>query len=200
MRPFAFALSAGVAIVACSSSSAKAPGGGAIDCPWLASMQDCWATTLAAASSCLPPRTAAPAKLSADAKACTYQGGAVIAFDDPLVFPIPDGKLWRFTLTTNGAQCLRLTQPADGSGYTLTTSAGTVTDSVSGTIQIGCPDGSQWVGKSVYDLFSCGSDGGAASGGLPGVSAMMGTSNPNSVTFSIFGGQSGPMQVFSCGQ
>jgi hypothetical protein len=198
---------AGGVVVACSSSSSGLSGA-PLDCNWLSS-QNCWKTTVAAASSCLPATSVdggvgpgPQGKLSADGKTCTYPtGGAVVTFDSPLTFPLPDASHadWNFTVTTGSTQCMRFTQPGPQQGFTVATSAGTVSETVVGEgIQIRCPDGSEYAAQNALDLLSC--TGGLSA--LPGDewSSASGSGGPNDVTFLVLTGAPQGTEVFNCSQ
>ena len=183
-----------LAVAACGSSdSHNGSGGGALDCAWLAS-DNCWKTTVAAASSCLPA-SSATGTLSTDGKTCTFSGGQTVTFDSPLSLPIsstsPDIN---FTVSMNGAQCLTF-EKQGANGFQVTTSAGTASVGSNGisTETVTCPGGAQVSNANAISLLSC--DAGVF-GGLPGDTY---SSSDTSVTFGIVGTSgAGSIQVFQC--
>jgi hypothetical protein len=154
-----------------SADGATTTGSGALDCTWTEG-NNCWKTTAAAATSCLPP-VGEDGALSADNSTCTYTSGAVITFDPPLVFPMPSDPNFNFTITTGGQVCL---QYADTSaGFTLTVGGQTVTEKLAGVgIDVSCPDGTSYATSNGLNLLDC--DGGTL-GGLPGREWSSGTTS-----------------------
>lgn len=182
-----------LALLACGGSSSS-PGGPPLDCAWLAGSANCWKSTGAAASGCLPA-SSATGKLSADLKSCTFTTGQVVTFDPALTLPLPQNPSFNFSVTSGGAACFAFVQP-DQKDFSETTSAGTVSVSAGGASEIvTCPDGSSAsasVQQALQDL-SC--DAGAF-GGLPGTSW---SSSSTSVSFSLLGaGSGGVLPVFDC--
>jgi hypothetical protein len=177
---------AAIAAAACGSSDRK------LDCAWLAS-NNCWKTTVAAAKPCAPS-SSSTGKLSADGKACSYDGGASVSFADPVVLPLPDNKAWNFTVTNGGATCVSF---QSGSSIALTTSAGTVRETTSGFgVTIACPDGSRYSAENAFELLGCGGDGGSINfGDLPGHATF---SSDASVSLSLIGGADGGVHLFTC--
>jgi hypothetical protein len=170
----------------CSNSN---DAGASLDCAWLAS-DNCWKTTAAAAASCLPA-TSAMGKLSADLTTCTYPTGQVVTFDPPLTLPLPEQPLFNFSITTNGMQCFAFHQPNQG-GFTMTTSAGTVTTGGSLAYSVSCPDGSKYSTTDALELLAC--DAGTF-GGLPG---DFEASTNTSVTMSVLGTGEMAVEVLNC--
>lgn len=173
-----------LAMAACGGSAA-----GSLDCAWIAG-DNCWKTTLSAASSCLPG-SGATAAFSTDRQSCSYTGGPQVAFTGAVPNPVSADQLWNFTLATNGQTCLKLEQP-DGSTFRLTTSAGTVTATASGSDEVvTCPDGKRYAGNGLA-LLDCGS-----LTNLPGRSSSYGTATAD---LSLLGGNTsnGAVHVFTC--
>ena len=145
-----------------SSSGANA----SLDCAYLAS-DNCWKTTAAAASSCLPPSTETGV-LSADGSTCTYASGDVVTFTPPLVLPLPSAVTWNFTVeTSGGASCLAYHDDGNGA-VTLTVDGQTVKETTPGGLAIAltCPDGKTYSNPNAFTILSC-PDAGLL-GGLPG--------------------------------
>jgi hypothetical protein len=176
-------------------------GGGAptLDCAWLAG-DNCWKTTVAEASSCLPPSTETGV-LSADGATCTYASGAMVTFAPPIVLPMPATShevKANVTVTNAGVDCLRFENVASG-GFKLVVKGQTVQEGPSGGlgIAVSCPDGTQYSNGNALDLLNCGGDGGAIFGGLPGSAwSWSGTS----ISFELIGasGSTGAQPVVHC--
>lgn len=178
-------IGAAALLAACGSK------GGELDCAWLAG-NNCWKTTAAAAASCIPGNTET-GTLSSDGRTCTFSGGKTVSFDDPLVIPVPSDKQWKFTVNSNGQQCLRYEDTSTQS-LKMTTEAGTVTESGSGFgLSVSCPDRATYSTSNGWALLSCGGDAGLAS--FPGNSWYY---SGNAVSFRILGTQNGSMTIFSC--
>jgi hypothetical protein len=180
---FLFCLIAAAVSLSCGAAK------GQLDCNWLAT-NNCWKTTFAAATSCLPNSNEI-GTLSADGLTCTYASGAVVTFDNPVVLPVPNGTQWKFTISNAGQQCFRFEQPTDKSSK-LTTSAGTVTQSSSGlTFDISCPNGSAYEAGNGLQLLSC-------PNGLTGMPGVIWSDTSMSLSFGVLGTGSAQGQVFSC--
>jgi hypothetical protein len=177
---------AALVLAACSSSGSSAV---TLDCAYLASADNCWKQSVAAAATCVPSASAV-GTLSADKKTCTYADGTVVTFDPAFD---PTAKSGSFTITSGGKQCLHF-QGQEGAGLTLTTSLGTFQEAVTGVggVTLTCPDGSAHAGDG-FSLLSCPSDGGSF-GGLPGTQ----TNSSTSPTFSLLNGPTGTLLLFSC--
>ena len=168
-----------------SGSLAGAP----LDCAWLDG-NNCWKTTVAAATSCVPD-TSTRGTLSADGKTCTYASGTTIDFATPVVLPLdPENQPdWNFTVTTGGQQCMSY-ESTESSGLTLTVEGMSVSEKDQGFgLQITCPDGSQYAASNGLDLFSCLLQDG------PGT---IDSWSDTSVTLGLLDGSSTPPQVFDC--
>jgi hypothetical protein len=148
---FFFSLSSSAAlVVACgtSGSSSGSPAG-TLDCNWLTG-PNCYKSTLSPALGCLPDPNA-KGTMSADGKTCTYAGGQVIAFDNPVKLPLASKALLTFTVTSGGTQCLKVNQATNG--FTVTTSAGSfVWTSDGGAVSATCPDGSSYAASEASAL------------------------------------------------
>src|SRR5512134_1666378 len=92
-----------------------------LTCEWLAG-DNCWKAAVAEAGACVLDDST-DGTLSADGTSCTYPGGERVSFDEPLVLPVPDGKVWHFTLESAGSQCLRFDE--NGSHRLITASGET---------------------------------------------------------------------------
>jgi len=161
---------------------------------------NCWKTAVASVVGCLPPASARGV-YSANGATCTYSGGIVITFMPAMVLSmtasVPD-----FTLTSNGAPCLRYAQTNAGTSVTMP--AGTVTFSgqVDGGIiterTVTCPDGTVYSGPAAA-LASCQGDVPAFDQGLGGF--QIDDAAPVT-TFSTallgVGGDAGVVSVFAC--
>jgi hypothetical protein len=179
-----------MSMAACSSSSnSGGAGAGGLDCAWLAG-DNCYKQTVAVTASCLPA-SADQGVLSQDGTTCTYPSGHVVTFDSPLVIPPPMDPIWKFTVTYQGQTCLRV-DGSPQSRFSVTTSAGTFTENVSGLgVDVTCPDGHGVSNSNALDLLSC--DGGLAI--FPGTE--WGSSN-TSVSFGLLGTGGSPTHVFDC--
>jgi hypothetical protein len=195
-RLTSLAVGAMLPLLACgsSSSSSSASSGGSLDCAWLASSSNCWKSTGAAASNCLPA-SSDTGKLSTDLKSCTFTTGQAVTFDPALTLPLPQQPNFNFTVTSGGNACFSFTQP-DQHDFSETTTAGTASVSASGAAEVlTCPDGSSVSGSAQQVLQDLSCDGGAL-GGVPGT---LWTSSNTSVTFTLLGaGTGGDLPVFSC--
>jgi len=180
-------------VVGCGGSSGG--GSGNLDCNYLAG-DNCWKTTAAMASSCLPPMSETGV-LSADGSTCTYASGDVVTFTPPLVLPLPDTPKWNFTVKTSaGAPCLGYVDDAVG-GITLTVQGQVVKETPQGTIglKLSCPDGSSYANSNAFNLFSC-PDASLLSD-LPGA-AWSFDDNSVSLSLTASGTSSSGEPVFSC--
>lgn len=176
----------------CGGSSAS------LDCAYLASDNNCWKTTAAAASSCLPLE-AEVGVLSADRSTCTYASGDVVTFTPPLVLPLPSTPTptWNFTVKTgSGASCLAYQDDGNGA-VTLTAEGQTVQETTPGglSIALSCPDGKTYSNSNAFSLLSCPDAG--LFGGLPGIGW---SSSDTSVSVSLVGTSAayGSIPVFNC--
>lgn len=176
-----------VAGSACSSSGAANVA--TLDCAYLASADNCWKQSVAAAATCVPPASSV-GSLSADKKTCAYADGTVVAFDAAFD---PTAKSRSFTITSGGKQCLRFSSQ-EGAGMTLTTSLGTFQETISANaaLTLTCPDGSAHTGAGL-SLLSCTSDGGSF-GGLPGYE----TSSSTVATIALVNGPTPTLVLFNC--
>jgi hypothetical protein len=161
-------LALGAVVIGCAGCGGSSSGSNAsLNCAYLAS-DNCWKTTAAASSSCLPP-SSETGVLSADGSTCTYASGDVVTFTPPLVLPLSSTPNWNFTVkTSSGASCL--TYQDDGNGaITLTVDGQTVKETTPGGLAIAltCPDGKTYSNPNAFNLLSC-PDAGLLDG-LPGV-------------------------------
>ena len=178
---------------ACGGSSGGASS--SLDCAYLAS-DNCWKTTAAMASSCLPPMSETGV-LSADGSTCTYASGDVVTFTPPLAFPLPDMPKWNFTVKTGtGAPCLGYIDDGDG-GITLTVQGQTVKETPQAPLglTLQCPDGTRYANSNAFTLFSC-PDAGLLDG-LPGAGWSFDATSV-SLSLSAAGASSSSEPVFSC--
>lgn len=161
-----------------------------LDCEYLASEDNCWKTTTTAATSCLPPSDMIGV-LSADNTTCTYPTGQVITFTPALVLPLGNDHQWNFTITNNGAPCLEYSD--DDDGFVLTSSAGTVSESLDGReLEISCPDGTSFSNSNALELLSCPD---SNFGNLPGNTSSSGST---SVQFGLLNTGEDILDVFEC--
>jgi hypothetical protein len=163
--------------------------GAPLDCAWLAS-NNCWKTTVAAAASCVPdPSTRGT--LSADGTTCTYASGTTVDFATPVVLPIDSEPPWHFTVTTAGQQCL--TYDADpNSDLALNVQGMSISEKSAGlSLQITCPDGSQYAAPNAFDLLQCDDFFTDAPGNED-------SGTDTSVSLGLLDGTSMPLQVFDC--
>jgi hypothetical protein len=186
-----FVVGAGFAIGCGGSGSANT-----LTCSYLASSDNCWETTAAAAPSCLPPPSEI-GTLSADGSTCTYASGDVVTFTPPLVLPTTSSMAWNFTVTTSsGASCLSYVDNGNG-GVTLTVQGQTVKETNPGGLSIAltCPDGTTLSNSNALSLLSC-PDAGFL-GGLPGASW---SDTNTSVSLSLLANLPGAygIPVFNC--
>jgi len=179
------------AIASCSSSGSSEGSSASLDCNWLGKEDNCYKTTVAAATACLPAMGES-GTLSQDNRTCTYASGIVVTFDQALVLPIPNQAIWNFTVARQGQNCLRYEEPSDSS-FRVTTSAGTFGESVTGLgLTVTCPDGTSFSNSNGLDLLSC--DGGFL-GGLPGNAS---SGSDTTAVFSLIGTSGGATPVFDC--
>ncbi len=182
-------------VAACGGSSSS---GKKLDCAYLAG-DNCWKTTAAAATSCLPADSEV-GTLSADGKTCTYASGTVVTFASALVLPLPDtgSTNWNFTVTgADGQPCLAYKDDGNG-GLTLTVQGQSVKEGAAGGLGVSltCPDGTTYSNSNAFELFSC-PDAGFL-GGLPGATwSDTSTSISLALLATSSGGDSG-LSVFSC--
>ena len=98
----AVGLALGTVVFGSSGCGGGSSGGSSasLDCAYLAS-DNCWKTTAAAASSCLPAESEI-GMLSADGSTCTFATGDVVTFTPALVLPLPTATTptWNFTVKT----------------------------------------------------------------------------------------------------
>lgn len=195
MRRFVAVAAIGLAgaVAGCGGSSGGASS--TLDCSYLAG-NNCWKTTSALASSCLPPMSETGV-LSADGSTCTYASGDVVTFTPPLTFPLPDMPKWNFNVKTgSGASCLSYIDDGNG-GITLTVQGQTVKETTQGALGLAlrCPDGTSYANSNAFSLFSC-PDAGLLDG-LPGT-GWSSSSTSVSLTLSATGTSSSDQPVFSC--
>jgi len=128
---------------------------GVLDCTWLEGSANCWKSTFAPATSCLPPTTES-GTLSADNKTCTYASGVVVTFATPVVLPIPNLATWDFTITGAGGQpCLQF--KTDQTGLSLTVGGQTFKEQflIGNGLAFTCPDGFLVQAPDAYPLLTC---------------------------------------------
>jgi hypothetical protein len=156
----------GAVVIGGAGCGGSSSGSNTLDCAYLAS-DNCWKTTAAAASSCLPPSSEIGV-LSADGSTCTYVSGDVVTFTPPLVLPLPSTPTWNFTVkTSSGASCLAYQDNGNGA-INLTVQGQTVKETSPGGLAIAltCPDGKTYSNSNAFSILSC-PDAGLL-GGLPG--------------------------------
>jgi hypothetical protein len=131
---------AALVAAACSASSPASS-----DAPECGQVDDCLGAAETALTSCLPPADAVGV-LSADRMSCTYATGQVIAFDAPVLLPVPSGGSGAptFRLTTNGKPCVGYGREGTSSitEYSVTTAGGTTTQTLTSPGHIRCGSGS----------------------------------------------------------
>ncbi len=175
---------AALALVVTGCSKSTAP----LDCAWLSGM-NCWKTTVQAASACAPPKSAS-GTFDLRRKLCAYGEHALVSFSEPVPVSPPQTQRWNFVMLAGGAGCVKLEQPDDHT-FRVTTTAGTVTVSSTGTDEvITCPDGTRYAANALALLAACGDS------NLPGTFA----SGAGTVSFSLLGGPSGDVHLFKCGE
>ncbi len=192
MMRFSFVLLL-LAPVACSSSGGSGNAGGAdsLDCTLIGKADNCYKTTVAPATSCLPDPALAGV-LSSDLATCTYGSGFVVTFNPPLVLPVTTDTLINFEVAQQGQSCLKYEEP-NQDGFRVTTSAGTFTETLSGAaLTMTCPNGASYSSSNPLALLGC--DGGLGAG-LPG---KMFSGGANSFTFSLLGTTTGSTKIFDC--
>jgi hypothetical protein len=190
------ALVVGVVAVGCYGGCGGGGGGGGdtLTCAYLAG-DSCWKTTAAKATSCLPA-AGTTGVLSADNASCTYATGQVVTFTPALTLPLPQGSSdWNFTVTTNGAPCLRYTESA--SGFELTAGGALVSEATGGGggLELTCPDGTTYANANPLSLLSCP---GASLGDLPGNTS---SSTATSINFGLLNASATStdvINVFAC--
>src|SRR5450631_1848565 len=190
-------LALGTGVIGNAGCGGGSSGGssGSLDCAYLAS-DNCWKTTAAAASSCLPPDTETGV-LSADGSTCTYASGDVVTFTPPLVLPLPSTPTWNFTVkTSSGASCLSYQDDGNGA-ITLTVQGQTVKETTPGglSIALSCPDGKTYSNPNAFTILSC-PDAGLFDG-LPG-SGWSYTDTSVSVSLAGTSAAYGSIPVFNC--
>jgi len=178
-------------LLACGGSSSSSTGG--LTCAWLQGSSNCWRSTAAAASSCLPA-SGDTGKLSADLKTCTYTTGQVVTFTPALTLPLPQNPTFDFSITSGGKACFSLQQPSQTS-FSQTTSAGTSSvDVTAGSEVVSCPNGSSVSASEQQALQDISCDGGIF-GGLPGTGWG---SSATSVSFALLGAGMGSLPILNC--
>jgi hypothetical protein len=190
----------GAVVIGGAGCGGSSSGSNTLDCAYLAS-ENCWKTTAAAASSCLPP-SSETGVLSADRSTCTYASGDVVTFTPPLVLPLPSTPSWNFTVkTSSGASCLAYQDNGNGA-ISLTADGQTVKEATPGGLAIAltCPDGKTYSNQNAFTILSC-PDAGLL-GGLPGVGwsssdtsvslSLIGTSTSYSLGEAVFNCQTAP--------
>ena len=127
-------------------------------------------------------------------KTCTYSTGQVVTFSEPLTLPLPSHATLSFSITAGRSPCFTW-QQSSSDGYSLTTSAGTVSAGIVGSSEtVTCPDGSGASASVTQALSDISCDAGGL-GGLPGTATA---SSTGSVSFSILGVSSGSFGLFNC--
>lgn len=183
------------AALGCSGGSS---GGNSLSCAYLAG-DNCWKTTAAQATSCLPASSEV-GTLSADGKTCTYASGAVVTFASALALPIPvDGTAsWNFTVTgADGQPCLAYKDDPNV-GITLTVQGQTVKETEPGglSVAMACPDGTTYSNSNAFTLFSCPDAG--LFGGLPGDAWSSSDTSVSLGLMATSSGSDGSLPVFDC--
>jgi hypothetical protein len=184
---------AGMLSLGCSSDSDEG-GVDTLDCAWLEG-DNCWKTTLAGATTCLPAEDDY-GTLAADGSTCTYATGHIVTFDEPLVLPLPDEDvIFRFTLTAGGQTCVRYSET--DSSMTVTVGDQVFEESSNGVdMRVTCPDGSSYSNDNALDLLECRGDFLSSLAIMPGYS--LGSSDA-SVSFGFIGySEEQSLAVFSC--
>jgi hypothetical protein len=162
--PFA---AAALAAAACSSSSPSTP-----EAPECHQVDDCLGATETALTACLPPADAVGV-LSDDRMSCSYTTGQVIAFDAPLVLPVPAAGAGAptFLVTTNGTPCALYGREGTSgiTEYSITTAGGTTTQTLTSPGHIRCGAGADVADTSgacsvdpTFTLSESSLDGGSA--------------------------------------
>jgi hypothetical protein len=163
-------------------------GARSLDCAFLQG-PNCWKTTVAAASSCLPDAADSGA-FAANRASCTYAVGAQIVFTDPIPAPPPSNQRWNFTMLARSAPCIKVEQP-EGGNYRITTQAGFVElGPAGGTVVVICPDGTRYQGAAA-SLSACP----AAPDSVPAIET---SSTGSAVSLSLHGAGGGALHVFDC--
>jgi len=177
-------------VAGCGGDSGSSFDGEEIGCDWFAG-DNCWKSTLAAASDCLPA-DGADGILSADGTSCTFEDGTEVIFNNPYDSEALDNDdyLWDFELRSNDSLCLAYREPS-GSSMEITTAEGVFSESAIFSMEITCPDGSQYKVSNAMSLMDC--EGGL--GDLPGTSYSW---QENSVSFGLLGGSDGSTSLFWC--
>ena len=171
-------IAAALLVTACGAGTRS------LDCAFLQG-RNCWKTTLAAATACLPD-AGEDGAFAADRMSCAYPGGAQIVFTDPISAPPPANQRWNFTMLAGGGGCIKVEQPEDGN-YRVTTQAGSVVLRPGAVI---CSDGREYQGDFV-SLSAC-------PGGPGAVPAAAASSSGSSVSLSLLGAEGGPLHLFTC--
>ncbi len=187
-----------VGVLALVGGGSSGGSSASLDCAYLASDTNCWKTTAASASTCLPAESEI-GTFSADGKTCTFATGDVVTFSPALVLPLPTATTptWNFTVTTSsGASCLAYQDDGNGA-ITLTVEGQTVKETTPGglSIALSCPDGKTYSNSNAFTLLSCPDAG--LFGGLPGLGW---SSSDTSVSVSLVGTSAayGSIPVFNC--
>ena len=165
---------------------------GVLDCAWLEGSANCWQSTFAPATSCLPP-TSESGTLSADNRTCTYASGVVVTFATAVVLPVPNLATWEFTMTGAGGQpCLQFR--SDQAGLSLTVGGQTFREMflAGNGLAFTCPDGLVVQTADAYPLLSC-----PAAGPFELPSAWW-NSTDTSVDFGVQGTSTLSTLLFSC--
>jgi hypothetical protein len=162
-----------------------------LTCAWLAG-GNCWKTTAAMATGCLPPETESGV-LSADNATCTYASGIRVTFTPPVVLPTPDVVTWNFTVTgANGQSCLHF-EHTSTRDFTLVVAGQTVYETTTDGVDltVACPGGVTYRAPTALDLLSCDPE----FDGLPGIAW---SSTGTSLSVSLAGAAGGSLALFDC--
>lgn len=195
----AVGLALGTVVFGSSGCGGGSSGGASasLDCAYLAS-DNCWKTTAAGATSCLPAESEI-GTFSADGKTCTFATGDVVTFNPALVLPLPTATTptWNFTVkTSSGASCLAYQDDGNGA-ITLTVQGQTVKETTPGglSIALSCPDGKTYSNPNAFTILTCPDAG--LFGDLPGLGW---SSSATSVSVSLAGTSAayGSIPVFNC--
>ena len=195
MRWLMVALVGGLAL-GCGDSDDDEESVDSLDCAWLEG-NNCWKTTLAGATACLPAE-ADTGVLAADGSTCTYASGHMVTFDEPLILPLPDEYNFRFTLTANGQQCLRLVETERS--MTVTVGGDQTFEQTSNGLSLTftCPDGSSVSNSDAFSLLECRGDFLSSIAIMPGYSWASGDT---SLSFGLIGySEERSLSIFSCSQ
>lgn len=198
----------GVGSTGSGSTGSGTPEGEAIDCTWFEDPGNCWATTVATATACVPPGVITDdpnipnhvGVFAADRLSCAYAEGPSVVFATPVPDPNSSEMLpfadyvWDFVVNdAGGSPCVSFAVEEEPFTVHLASgdfSMGLVGPSSNFEYQIHCPDGSQY--HIPYETMSgcwTGFDNGPTSGYL---------SAGSFVTYELFGGGFEEQQLFLC--